>query len=109
MAQYGIPTWWFPKLGAPFLGVFILGIMVYWGLFWGPYFGKLLHEGVLPASLRRDDSLAKQSKNDPFYELGFLFVEESSWRSFKGSVQPKDPHLPTGGALVVALLLRNCW
>ena len=33
--------WWFPKIRGPFLGVFILGIMVYWGLFWGPYLGKL--------------------------------------------------------------------
>ena len=38
-------VWWFPKIRGPFLGVFILGIMVYWGLFWGPYFGKLPYRG----------------------------------------------------------------
>ena len=34
--------WGFPKIRGTFLGVLILRIIVYWGLYWGsPYFGKL--------------------------------------------------------------------
>ena len=36
-----ILKWGFPKISGPFLGVFIIGIIMYWGLFLGPYFRKL--------------------------------------------------------------------
>ena len=33
----------FPKIGRTILGVPIIRILVYWGLYWGPCFWKLLY------------------------------------------------------------------
>ena len=30
--------WGFPKIRGPFLGVLVIGVMIYWGVLWGPLF-----------------------------------------------------------------------
>ena len=40
--------WGFPKIRRPFLGVLIIRTIVFWGLYYGPYFGKIPNLSIRP-------------------------------------------------------------
>ena len=51
----------FPKIWRTFLGVPIIRILVYWGLYWGPLiFGKLPYGAIASAATEETLALEKQ-------------------------------------------------
>ena len=61
----GYQTWGFPKIRGTFLGVPIIRIIIYWGLFWGPLIlvqilkmGMSQNEGMRGSALTRNRLLS---------------------------------------------------